>query len=192
MKTAAFSLLAPAGFTFVASLVIGYAPAAEAKAQKFVCDNAGGVPVTMAIMPNGERIPFIRWKSNVFDAAGWTPVRRCQEVSSRFDTYNLQGRLNFITTGRLNKLPVICAARSIEENWRCDGLLYTLKPGQDAADTLRKLLEVRIKVKGPLVESLPRYLSMDELLSSPATSAQEAGSTTVPPTNPSTTSITSP
>jgi hypothetical protein len=88
MKTAAFGLLAPAGFTFVASLVIGYAPAAEAKAQKFVCDNAGGVPVTMAIMPNGERIPFIRWKSNVFLA--FSPVPTTLAIAGVLNVYNKQ------------------------------------------------------------------------------------------------------
>ena len=145
---------------------------AEARAKSFLCSTAGGTPTTIAVMSDGKQVPVIRWTSNVFDAAGWTPERRCQEVSGRFDTYNRQGRLTYLTTGRINEQPVICTAPS--DNAGCDGLLYTLKPGQSARDTLRSLLDVRLKVKDPLYETNGRiYVSIDDLLNTPPSSGNE-------------------
>ena len=146
-----------------------WTPSAQAKAQGFVCSTLSGVPTTLATMPNGQQVPVIRWTSNVFDGAGWTPERRCQEVSARFDTFNRQGRLTYLTTGRINNQPVICTAPT--DGVACDGLLYTLKPGQNATTTLRKLLDVRLKVKDPLYETNGRlYVRVDSLLEPPETS----------------------
>ncbi len=136
---------------------------AEARARSFLCTTIGGVPTTIAATADGRSIPVIRWTSNVFDGAGWSPERRCKDVSVRFDNYNRQGKLKFITTGRINDLPVICTTSTLGGG--CDGLLYTLKPGQNATTTLRNLLDVRIKARGPLNETNGRlYVSINELL----------------------------
>jgi len=159
----------------LAAALFGASPLpAEARAQDFVCSSVGGVPTTTASMADGRSVPVIRWTSNAFDGAGWTPERRCQEVSSRFTTYHRDGRLNYITTGRINGLPVICTAAS--NGGPCDGLLYTLKPGQNATATLRNLFDVRYKARGPLNETSGRlYLNMNELLGVPSTAAQPSG-----------------
>jgi hypothetical protein len=150
----------------LAAAVAGGTPAAQAKAQGFVCSTLSGVPTTLATMADGKAVPVIRWNSTVFDGAGWTPERRCQEVSARFDRFNRLGRLTYLTTGRINEQPVICTAPS--NGAGCDGLLYTLKPGQNATETLRNLLEVRLKVRAPLYETNGRlYVSMEELLATP-------------------------
>lgn len=145
------------------TLAASWPIAVQAKAQGFECITVSGVPTTMASMADGKRVPVIRWTSNVFNEAGWTPERRCQEVSARFDSYNREGKLTYITTGRINNLPVICTAPRI--NSKCDGLVYTLKPGQNATSTLRSLLDVRLKVRDPLYETNSRlYVRVDELL----------------------------
>lgn len=167
------------------------APAeARVQARSFVCSTSAGAPATNVVTQNGQQVPLIRWTSSVFNDAGWTPERRCQEVSNRFNDYFRQGRLDFITTGRMNGLPVICTARS--NGGACDGLLFTLKPGQNASRTLQDLFSVRTKARGPLNETNSRvYLSLDELVttaqanasgepapdatSSPATAAPSAG-----------------
>ena len=142
--------------------------AAGVSASSFVCGMAAGAPATNVITADGRQVPVIRWTSSTFNDAGWSQTRRCQEVSSRFDTFLKQGRLAYITTGRLNGLPVICTAAS--RGGACDGLLYTLKPGQDATSTLKSLLEIRVKARGPLNETTERlYVSLDDLM----TTAQE-------------------
>lgn len=153
--------------------------AAEAgtAARSFVCSSAAGAPATNVVTADGRQVPVIRWTSSVFTDAGWNQQRRCQEVSERFDGFLKQGRLSYITTGRMNGQPVICTARS--KGGACDGLLFTLKPGQDATSTLENLLEIRVKARGPLNETNSRlYVSLDELLS---TAQANAGSGLVAP-----------
>jgi hypothetical protein len=177
-------------FLFTASLAaagLGLSPAeAGSAARGFVCGAAGGVPSTNAVKADGKQVPVIRWTSNVFDSAGWSQERRCQEVSNRFNQYLKEGRLTYITTGRINGLPVICTAAS--RGGACDGLLYTLKPGQDATSTLQNLLEIRVKARGPLNETNSRlYVSLDELLTSAqANAGGGVGNTAKPETSGST------
>lgn len=146
------------------ALCLSQQPAsAGVSARSFVCATAAGAPATNVVTADGRQVPVIRWTSSIFNDAGWSQQRRCQEVSARFDGYLKQGRLAYITTGRMNGLPVICTAAS--NGGACDGLLYTLKPGQDATSTLKNLLEIRVKARGPQNETNSRiYVSLDELL----------------------------
>jgi hypothetical protein len=133
------------------------------EANRFFCGLSGGVPTTQATTNEGKTVSVIRWTSNVFDDAGWNPEHRCQEVSSRFESLRQQGKLKYLTTGRINGQPVICSTTA--NGGACDGLLYTLKPNQDPTQTLQKLLDVRVKATGPLNETNSRlYVSIDEIL----------------------------
>ena len=63
----------------------------------------------------------------------------------------------------MNGMPVICAAAAKCNG--CSGLLYTLKPGQNASQTLKNLLAVRIKATGPLTETTSRpYIALNDLV----------------------------
>lgn len=166
------SLSSSLSLVTVAAALLGttswLAPAAvqAATASRFVCSNVSGVPTTEALTRDGRRVPVIRWTSRVFSGSGWTSQRRCQEVSARFEQFRRQGRLRYITTGRMRGQPVLCTAYSSQG--ACDGLLYTLKPGQDPSATLARLLELRVKARGPLNETGPRlYVSVDLLLQEP-------------------------
>lgn len=144
------------------SLALLQAPA-HAAATSFSCQISAGLPTTIASTDSGNTVSVIRWTSNAFEGAGWTPQRRCEEVSQRFETYRRQNRLTYITTGRINGLPVICTTAT--DGGACDGLLYTLKPGQDPTLALQRLFDVRTKARGPLNETQSRlYLSVDDLL----------------------------
>ena len=133
--------------------------------------NADGVPATVVQTKIGKQVPIIYWKSQTFSGSGWTPERRCQEVSARFQTYHSSGTLEYITTGRMNGLPVICVAQS--DGGACEGLLYTLKPGQNATATLKKLFEIRTKPgAAPLEETTARmYVSVDSIIRNKSGSA---------------------
>jgi len=163
-------------------LALAPAPAeASVQARSFVCSTSAGAPATNVVTQSGQQVPLIRWTSAVFNDAGWTPERRCQEVSSRFNDYFRQGRLDFITTGRMNGLPVICTARS--HGGACDGLLFTLKPGQNATKTLQDLFSVRTKARGPLNETNSRvYISIDELVSTAEANASGQPAPGITPT----------
>jgi hypothetical protein len=176
--------LTPWGFGLVASSfalsLFSQQPAdAGVSAIGFFCGMTSGAPSTNVVTDSGKQVPVIRWTSSVFSEAGWSQERRCQEVSSRFDGFLKQGRLAFITTGRINGLPVICTAAS--NAGPCDGFLYTLKPSQDSISTLRNLLEIRVKARGPLNETNSRlYVSLDELVSTALANAKQPASNSPP------------
>ncbi len=65
-----------------AAVLLSEQPAsAGVAAASFVCTTGAGVPATSVVTKDGKRVPVIRWTSNVFNDAGWSPQRRCQEVS---------------------------------------------------------------------------------------------------------------
>lgn len=137
---------------------------AEPLAAGISCMKADGVPATVVTTKAGQQIPIIYWKSSTFSSSGWTPTRRCKEVSARFQEYHESGMLNFITTGRMNGLPVICVAKT--DDGGCAGLLYTLKPGQNATATLQKVLDIQTKPgAAPLEETTARlYVNFESMV----------------------------
>ncbi len=114
----------------------------SAPGQKgFYCDMSTGVPVTMYQNSQGMREPWIKWVSDAFSGSGYDPTTRCQQVSGRLETYRRNKQLKYITVGRMNGENVVCTASMV--NGRCEGLIFTLKPGQDAVRTLTNLLAWR-------------------------------------------------
>lgn len=107
----------------------------------FWCDGSSGIPTTVYQNSQGGREPWIEWVSNYFSGSGYDPMSRCEEVSARLENYRRRRMLNFITVGRMNGQNVICSASLA--NSRCEGLIYTLKPGQDAIQTLDNFLSWR-------------------------------------------------
>jgi hypothetical protein len=157
----------------------GHARASSALAASFVCQPINGIPATVVQTKEGKRVPIIYWKSNAFTSSGWTPLKRCQEVTARFQSYHSDGSLEFITTGQVNSLPAICVAKS--DGGPCTGLLYTLKPEQNAASTLMELFNIRTQPNtAPLEETTSRsYLSIDSLITN--NSQQLAGQSSTGP-----------
>ena len=169
-----------AGVGLAAAALVTAPAQAGVVARGFACGSVAGAPATTVVTGQGRQVPVIRWTSSAFSESGWSQKRRCQEVSARFDAFLRQGRLAYITTGRINGLPVICTAA--RRGGACDGLLYSLKPGQDATSTLRRLLDIRVKARGPLNETSSRlYVSLDEVIdSAQANAAPSAAADTQP------------
>ena len=115
--------------------------AQNAQARGFYCDTSGGVPVTIYQNAQGAREPWIRWVSNAFASSGFDPQTRCREVSARLETYRRNRQLKYITVGMMNGQRVVCTASQV--NGRCEGLIFTLKRGQDPIRTLNNLLAWR-------------------------------------------------
>lgn len=138
-------------------------PSAVASAKSFYCGQSAGAPATLARTASGKSVPVIRWSSTTFNTSGWDQSRRCQVVSSRFEQFRQQGTLQYLTTGRMNGQSVICT--TLRNGGGCEGLLYTLKPGQNPTKTLADLLDVRTKASGPLNETTSRlYVKMSDVL----------------------------
>jgi hypothetical protein len=127
--------------------------------NSFFCGRgANGIPTTFVNTLSGNT-PMVRWVSEFFQDSGYTPEVRCRDVSQRFNSFYNQGILNFLTTGIVNRQPVICVASVM--GGPCTGVLFTLRPGQNATRVIQQLFDVRAGASGPLLESEERiYIDM--------------------------------
>lgn len=167
----------------------------RAQGTSFYCGQAGGVPATLASTPRGT-VEVIRWVSHHFTGSGYDPQRRCQEVSARFQSHYAGGRLSYITAGYLNNLPAICVADGTSP-CSSDRLLFTLKPGENAAQKIQQLFNVRSGASGPLYEStsggssaplvdMNKFLQEAPVINAGATPSQTPATLPIAPSQPST------
>ena len=112
---------------------------------RFVCSQ-GEDPETQKRLPtnyaliNDSKKALIRWESDRFAASGWQKEKRCQEVASRLENAYKNNRLNMITNGTMNGLPVICTA--LAAGGDCEDLLITLKPEDDGLNIVQQIGEI--------------------------------------------------
>ncbi|AFZ45564.1 hypothetical protein PCC7418_3450 [Halothece sp. PCC 7418] len=130
------------------------------------------VPTTMADTPRG-RIAMIVWKSDFFSGSGWTPERRCQSITRRFQAFhNALSYYNkdfILGLGTVNRQPVICAMKGKQEGQKeCyqNGALITLEPSDNALAVFKGLVKVASYAdSGPLVRGTNDVINVDEWLS---------------------------
>jgi hypothetical protein len=142
----------------IAATIPFFAQTTHAQSEvKFICsdgfDRASGqrLPTTYAWTERGK-IAIIRWSKKWGSGQNFTPQRRCEEVSPRFQEAFNNGTLNFITNGRMNDLPVICAAN--EDKGACQTQLITLRPEDKPLQILSQLKDIlNGKSTGPIQHS---------------------------------------
>ncbi|ACB50427.1 hypothetical protein cce_1077 [Crocosphaera subtropica ATCC 51142] len=164
MKVNLLATLATVGAT-VAISHFGFNPSIQAKnvGTNFLCQNWQGVPATLAKTPDQESVPVLVWQSDYFSDSGYDPSTRCQLVSGRFQYFYNSGQLKYLTTGRMNRMPVVCVTQ--KQGGSCEGLLFTLKPGSDPTQALKQLMAVRVHASGPLNETSGRvYINFEDYL----------------------------
>ncbi|MCA1992985.1 MAG: COP23 domain-containing protein [Coleofasciculus sp. S288] len=150
-RIASFSQAAVVTLTALSVAMVINQPS-QAQSSTFFCGTTSdGTPATLARTPRGT-VEVIRWVSRYFSGGGYTPQRRCEEVSGRFENYKNRNMLNFITAGYLNGQPAICVGDG-SSPCSSDRLLFTLKPGQNAAREIQQLFSIRSGASGPLYES---------------------------------------
>lgn len=158
MKIQPLKTLITASAIALATTIVASIPT-PAQTTGFFCGKSAGVPATILQRPGGN-VTIIKWVSNSFSDSGFDNQRRCEQVSERFQQYQKTGTLKYLTTGTLNRQPVVCVAsrpggdcaRELPNN----GLLFTVKPGSDARDTLKRLLNLRDRAStNSLNESAP-------------------------------------
>ncbi len=163
MKNKFFTSIVIAFATTFAIPVVSLAKP-QAKVQ-YVCEVSQGIPITYARTPT-ETVEFIGWQSQAFNNSGYTPQRRCQEVTARFQKHSDAGNLRFITTGKVNNQNVMCVAQKKGGNCISDGLLLTFESKDDPQKVLAELFNVSTRVqKIRLTRGRPIYIDVDEYLS---------------------------
>ena len=128
---------------------------AQSTSTTFFCGTYEGKPTTI-VRIREINIPIIPWNSSYFSDSAWTPERRCQEVSRRFQIYYQQGSLNYLTTREIGNMSIICAVETKRSS--CQKLLFTLKLGLDPNLFLKRLFN-----HGAINEYLDRiYIDLDK------------------------------
>lgn len=118
----------------------------NAQSIRFLCTvDTNNIPTTYAQTPDGS-VPVFKWTSNYFRPP-YTPMQRCQEVTERMNTFAAQGNLDYLTSGKVNRLPVVCAGTSCNPNG--SNVLLTLKPNQSPNQVLQEIEANRQGAGGP-------------------------------------------
>lgn len=179
MKLQSLIPLITASAIALAATMVASSPTPAQTTNSFFCGKNAGQPATIVQTPKGNFI-LIKWVSNSFSDSGFDAQRRCELVSGRFQQYHKAGTLKFLTTGIINRQSVVCVAHNKGGDCARDlpnnGLLFTIKPGSDARDTLKRLVNLRERASAnSLNESAPSnqvdteinnqlYIDMDEYL----------------------------
>jgi hypothetical protein len=106
---------------------------AQSKRNVYSCINYQGKPSTVVDTDKG-RILLIVWESDFFRGSGWTPQKRCQEVTKRFQEFSDNKTLRYLTTGKIKGQNVICVGKATGgSTYQCieNGLLLTLEGKND-------------------------------------------------------------
>jgi hypothetical protein len=155
-KKLGFIGLGLAACTSLISLTIIFPSFSQSTASKsqpvkttFVCgkkfDQSSGerIPVTAAWIPERKiHVYFIGWKSEFFNQGGWTPEKRCEMVTQKFQEFYAQNRLNYITSGQNNGYPIICGVANLGEPCNQNNQLFTIRTGSNADAVVLRLMDI--------------------------------------------------
>lgn len=100
---------------------------------------------------------MVIWINEDFTASGYSPERRCKEISNRFEGFNRTGQLKVLKTGNVGGQPVICAASNRNSVCSKNTVLITLPAGTNANTVLDRLLNTRAGAS-----ATPIYLGRDD------------------------------
>ncbi|MDX2212040.1 MAG: COP23 domain-containing protein [Oculatellaceae cyanobacterium bins.114] len=103
---------------------------------RFACQTVNG-EYTVMYYPESQPNQAYAWAVPSLLGGGWTPQRRCAEISRRLESYRPDG-LQELRTGTENGYNVICA--TTERNSGCR-IVLTVPPGQDPVATRDRVFE---------------------------------------------------
>jgi hypothetical protein len=135
---------------------------------KEIFDPASGekIPATVAWVPERRgHVRLIAWKSEIFP--NFTPQKRCQVVTPKFQEFYDQGLLNYLTYGTNKGYPVICSIPNQGESCNDKNQLFTIKPGSKPEIVFEQLMGTLTgQSRGPLYQSSGQqvYVNVKEFL----------------------------
>lgn len=99
------------------------------------------IPTTLLSISTREKpLAVIIWKSEYFPK--YTPQKRCNLVSPKFQAAYTAGKLEYLVTGKhkATGAQIVCGVANQNESCNSDvNLLFTLKPYSDGASVLNQL-----------------------------------------------------
>lgn len=101
---------------------------------RFTCELVNG-QYTVMYNPENQTAQAYPWAIPGKMGGGWTPEKRCLEISRRLETYRPDGLLE-LNIGRENNHNVLCVTTEVEPSCR---IVLTVPPNQDP-ETIRNLV----------------------------------------------------
>ncbi|MEO0947042.1 MAG: COP23 domain-containing protein [Cyanobacteria bacterium J06641_5] len=111
-------------------------PQTTAGNARFFCQVDNGRPTVM-YRPESQGGVSYPWAVPGALGGGWSPERRCQEISARLERYRPDGLLALQTTFE-NNYEVVCATTQNDPSCR---IVFTVPPGQDSTTTLDSVFQ---------------------------------------------------
>jgi hypothetical protein len=175
MTKLSFSLASACAFA--ATLL--FSSPTHGQGANFSCDSSTGVPATVVESPQHGKVRIIDWKTTEFGDE-FNPQTRCNIVSEKFQEYSQAGTLKYFTTGSVDRNPVICAVASESMSCSPENMLYTLKRGSNASETLKQLLDVRSGASGTALNETGNrvYVDFDQVVEAKAQNAGASSKST--------------
>ena len=135
----------------IASTMIHLPSDAQSNRARFYCGTYQGYPATIAGHPTRGNIPLLVWRTTDFGSS-FSPQKRCDIISQKFEINNQNGTLQYIVEGRArNGATVLCASRS-KKTWLMNPcpdsqILMTLRRGiDDPREMIKHLAEMNREV----------------------------------------------
>ena len=113
---------------------------------EYRCIERHGYPTTLADTSRGT-IELIVWKKEYFSRSGYTPARRCREVTNRFQHHSDADNLRYISTGNMNGYKIICVSDK-SGNCQPNGLLITIQHDDNPEKVMRDLFNLAARRSG--------------------------------------------
>ncbi len=128
--------------------------------QSFQCQiSPDQLFVTLAVRQDGQvSDPLIVWKTEEFSGAGYTPERRCTEVTSRLNTLLQENEQSlkglYMTAGLVNGEAVLCAVSSTRSGCNTRNVLFTLNHAnrRNPSQMLRNLASAGVVGSGNAIQ----------------------------------------
>lgn len=111
-------------------------PQPTAGNARFFCQVDNGRPTVM-YSPESQGGVSYPWAVPGALGGGWSPERRCQEISARLERYRPDGLLE-LQTAFENNLEVVCATTQNDPSCR---IVFTVPPGQNSTATLDSVFQ---------------------------------------------------
>jgi Circadian oscillating protein COP23 len=105
---------------------------------KFVCDYSfkANAYATQIKFPNDKRYDVIYWKKSS------SPHKKCEDVSSKFQGFQDNRRLNYLLAGKSSTgQSIICGAAKEIESCNDSNKIFTLLPGTNPQSAIEGLTE---------------------------------------------------
>jgi hypothetical protein len=138
-------------------------------------DSGDKIPATVVWIPEERKnVPLIYWKSQAFQ--NWSPEARCDKISPKFQQAYEEGRLNYLTIGKVNGSDVICAITREGQSCNSKNLLFTIKSNQNADLVLQQLSGAFEGNSGPIYQSGGKdyiQINLEKLAEQPGVEIEE-------------------